>query len=130
MSVEVWQPTKVNQLTETKLDQYVGMVNSLDLDNLSGSLPELNQKSDSWLMKLDLTAWEIASRLDTEQIIALIRFFTLAEMQLAGWDAGKTSPVIALVKLLKKRGEFASELKQWIKSNTDNRYLPNGAVLM
>jgi hypothetical protein len=37
--------------------------------------------------------------------------------------------VIYLVRLLKQRGTFEPELRQWIKANTDNRYLPNGALV-
>ncbi|MFT7688808.1 MAG: hypothetical protein ACI9FB_004173, partial [Candidatus Azotimanducaceae bacterium] len=33
------------------------------------------------------------------------------------------------VKVLKKRQLFDAELRKWIKANTENRYLPNGAVL-
>ena len=81
------------------------------------------------LMKLPAEAWHVAEGLGSDDLIRLIRFFTLAEMQLPGWDAGKTSPVIPLVKVLKARNEFSADLRRWVKANTDNRYLPNGAVL-
>ena len=45
------------------------------------------------------------------------------------WEAGNKSPVIPLVKILKERGDFEADLRKWIKSNTKNRYLPNGSAL-
>ena len=71
----------------------------------------------------------MATALSDEELIGLVRFFTLAEMQLPGWDGGKQSPVIYLVRILKQRGAFTPMLRQWVKANTDNRYLPNGALL-
>jgi hypothetical protein len=59
----------------------------------------------------------------------LIRFFTLAERDWSGWEAGKSSPVIPLVALLKRKQQFEPDFRRWIKQHTDNRYLPNGAVL-
>ena len=50
-------------------------------------------------------------------------------MQLPGWEAGKKNPVIYLVRILKDRDGFDPELRKWIKTNTDNRYLPYGSAL-
>lgn len=77
--------------------------------------------------------WAQADELNSDDISNLIRFFTLAEMQLPGWEAGKSSPVIYLFKLLRKKTDVDAEalkaLRSWIKTNSDNRYLPNGAVI-
>ena len=64
--------------------------------------------------------------LDNTALIKLIRLFTLGEMQHANWQTGAKSPVVPLVKLLKKRGVFDVELGRWIKANTTNRFLPHG----
>ena len=80
------------------------------------------------VMRLDVDFWEIAEGLTTSEIVHLIRVFTLIE-SMPGWEAGDKSPVISLVKILKSRGEFGAELRKWIKSNSDNRYLPYGSVL-
>ena len=66
--------------------------------------------------------------LPVEDILVLIKLFTLIEV-LPGWDAGSKSPVIALSKLLKRRNAFTPDIRKWIKSNTDNRYLPYGSAL-
>ena len=66
--------------------------------------------------------------LDAVQLLALIRFYTLAE-SLPGWEAGARSPVIPMVAELKKRGEYPADLGVWIKERTDNRFLPYGSLL-
>ncbi len=81
------------------------------------------------LMRLDGGAWRTAECLTDDELVTLIRFFTLAERDLSGWKAGKLNPVIPLVRILRSRGGFSSELRKWIKACTDNRYLPYGAVL-
>tara|TARA_R110002110_G_scaffold115887_5_gene287114 strand:+ start:215 stop:622 length:408 start_codon:yes stop_codon:yes gene_type:complete len=135
MAVDVWQPSKPVAVSREKLEQYLQVLRSKSfekesLDAIAEQLPETMQKSDASLMKLQEDQWQAATELDDEALTLLIRFFTLAEMQLPNWDGGQTSPVIYLVKILKQRGSFDAELKRWIKSNTDNRYLPNGAVIL
>ena len=83
------------------------------------------------LMTLHKNAWaQVSSELSNEQLTHLIRFFTLAEAQLSGWEAGSKSPVVWLCRELKKRGAFPDqELIQWIKANTENKFLPYGNPL-
>ena len=69
-----------------------------------------------------------AAALESARLIELIRLFTLAE-RLPGWEAGARSPVIPLAAELKKRGEFPADLTAWIKSRTDNRFLPYGSLM-
>ncbi len=73
--------------------------------------------------------WQSAAAgLGSEQVVALARFFTLAE-RLPGWEAGATSPVIVLASVLKRRGDYPDELTAWIKAHTDNRFLPYGSLM-
>ena len=73
--------------------------------------------------------WKAAADgLDSAQLIALVRLYTLAE-KLPGWEAGPRSPVIALAAELKKRGDYPDDLTGWIKANTDNRFLPYGSLM-
>lgn len=69
-----------------------------------------------------------AEGLDTEDIVGLVKLFTLGE-RLPGWAAGAQSPVIPLVAELKKRDAVPADLTAWIKSNTDNRFLPYGSLM-
>ena len=82
-----------------------------------------------WVMRLDASAWQLAGQLKDDDLISLVRLFTLLERDLSGWDAGSKSPVIPLVKLLKARGSFDPALRKWIKANTSNRYLPHGSAI-
>lgn len=62
-------------------------------------------------------------------LVQLVRFFTLAEMQLAGWEALGRSPVIPIVAELRRRKCYPNELTAWIKAHTNNRFLPYGSLL-
>jgi len=75
-------------------------------------------------------AWETHAKtaLVTE-LIEWIRFFTLLEKRLLGFETGPKSPVIALARALRKRGEYPDDLTAWIKVNTDNRFLPHGSLM-
>lgn len=70
----------------------------------------------------------MAARLESGQLVALIRLFTRAE-RLPGWQAGAQSPVIPMAAELKRRGDYPAELTRWIRSNTDNRFLPYGSLM-
>jgi hypothetical protein len=63
------------------------------------------------------------------QLVQLTKFFTLAEMQLPGWEALARSPVIPIVAELRRRGCYPGDLTAWIKAHTTNRFLPYGSLL-
>ena len=128
MSIGVWTPSVAEPLNSAQLLILVQKLPKAPLDHLDGLNLEDFQDYRSW-MKAEASLWETAEDLDAETKHQLIRFFTLAERDWVGWDAGKTSPVIPLVAGLKRMDQFDPEFRRWIKSNTDNRYLPNGAVL-
>lgn len=76
------------------------------------------------------TVWEAAADgAGTDEIVAWIRFFTLAEAKLAGFEAGAKSPVVPLARVLRQRGEHTADLTRWIKAHTSNRFLPHGSVM-
>ena len=81
----------------------------------------MSQAPDMWK--------DAGAKLTAQQVELLIRFFTLAEEGVSGWQAGAKSPVIPLVKVLKARGEYQRELTQWIKANSSNRFLPHGSLM-
>jgi hypothetical protein len=110
------------------LQRFIQLVRDGHLVDLDGQLSGTEQSAGAFLMKLDQSSWEVAEQFSDEEIEHLIRFFTLAEKCISGWQAGKKSPVIWLVKIMKKRQSFSADLRSWIKSNTDNRYLPHGSV--
>ncbi|MFT4634026.1 MAG: hypothetical protein ACI8PP_000223 [Candidatus Pseudothioglobus sp.] len=130
MGVGSWEPAKTHKPLELPaLWACISQSEAGDLLSLAASLTDSQQQAGAHWMKQAAAYWQAAETLSDEELRRVITFFTLAEMQLPGWDAGKQSPVIYLVKILKQRGSFSPELRQWIKANTDNRYLPNGALV-
>ena len=132
MSVGVWEPVTGNEsslvelgLMERFAKLVEGRTDAVDMEKLEAA--DLADKR--WVMTAGTSAWDGAKSLDSDTVIGLVRLFTLLEDQLSGWEAGKQSPVIPLVKILKERNDFNDELRKWIKSNTKNRYLPYGSAL-
>jgi hypothetical protein len=129
MTVNTWQPAAPLALSSALLEQLLAVLPKQELTDLKNQVTGSDIAPFIALMKSGGQAWEIAEILADEDIKRLIIFLTLAEQQLTGWEAGKLSPVIDLVRILKQREAFHPELRKWIKANTDNRYLPNGPVL-
>lgn len=100
-----------------------------------GELPDLLSEDDrrklaAW-MQAEPADWITAVQpLSDTELVALIRFLTIAEMKVPGWECGEKSPVIAVAGVLKQRGgRLDRALLQWIRENSDNRYIPNGPAL-
>jgi len=133
MAIGVWDPDsnseKPQQIDLFMLQRFIQIARDEHLHDLDSHVSGSDRSSGAFLMKLEQSSWQLAEQLADEEIEHLIRFFTLAEKHISGWQGGKRSPVIWLVKILKERQVFTSDLRSWIKNNTDNRYLPYGSVL-
>ncbi|MBL4680554.1 MAG: hypothetical protein JKY88_07510 [Pseudomonadales bacterium] len=134
MAIGVWEPansqsSKSKRIDSKKVNEILIIAGSVDLSDLMNALSQDFIQTENILMKKQSTDWACLSDYEDDELELLARFFTLAEMQLTGWDGGNLSPVIYIVKVLKKRKAFGGELRKWIKASTDNRYLPNGAIL-
>ena len=134
MSIGVWEPGKPQveapvEVDLQMLERFASLAKEEKLDDLNGTVSPADKNSGAALMKLESSQWAPAEDLGNEQLELLIRFFTIAEVELSGWEGGKRCPVIYLVRILKDRDAFTPELRRWIKSNTDNRYLPYGSAL-
>lgn len=82
------------------------------------------------VMSLDADQWDAAARdEDPLELVAWVRFFTLAEARLPGFEAGAKSPVIPLARALRRRGAYPADLTAWIRAHSDNRFLPHGSLL-
>jgi len=128
MTLGVWKPASEQSLSMTGLTELLEQLPVDALQSLDGLTADAFEAQRNWI-KLPAQNWAAAEALPLEHIRQLIRFFTLAEYHWAGWEAGKLSPVIPLVAQLKQRDAFDATFRRWIKTNTDNRYLPNGAIL-
>ncbi|AJQ96741.1 hypothetical protein [Gynuella sunshinyii] len=132
MSTGTWEPEPQTPRTPDAavLAKFLNLTDE-QTASLAEHLDAPTLADNQYLMNLDLAAWQaVADNFDDTEIRRLIRFFTLAEAQLPGWEAQEKSPVIWLCRILKQRGQFPDkELTRWIKAHTKNRFLPYGSVL-
>ncbi len=129
MGISVWEPASESALSLDKIQELLAAAKTADHACLEDSLDADFIQRYGQVMRLNGEPWQIAESLGSENLETLIRFFTLAEAQLPGWKGGNQCPVIYLVRMLKSRNLFTPELRKWIKTNTDNRYLPYGSAL-
>lgn len=134
MSLGSWDPKVASQSTELLLES--ALLRRLIAYSDEGKLAQLEQLLSAdekqrlaGLMKIDHLIWHTAAEsLLENDLLHLIRFFAVAE-NLPGWEAGATSPVIPLAKILRKRGvRLDKSLLQWLREVNDNRYLPYGPL--
>jgi hypothetical protein len=131
MSLGTWTPANPAQ-TPPANDTLIQAA-SLGLTDASAfpeHMPEPLNDLQGWV-KQPRTEWQaLLEPLETETLLALVRFFTLAEQHWSGWEAGDKNPAIWICKTLKPRGAFPDpELTRWIKEHSDNRFLPYGNPL-
>ncbi|WP_299598489.1 hypothetical protein [uncultured Microbulbifer sp.] len=143
MSVGAWEPENQasNDQSRTEIDRallqrIIDALNEADSESegeeAAPDLKAIDQEiqNANWLAGLPATQWlDEASHWNDSQVWALIRFFTLAEMQLTDWQGGAESPVIPLAKSLRQRkAPLQREQLLWIRQYSDNRYLPYGPL--
>lgn len=80
-------------------------------------------------MLVDSEAWRsfVESESDAS-IVGWIKVLTLIERDYSGFEAGSRSPVLTLISVLKAREALPADLFVWIKSHTENRFLPYGSL--
>jgi hypothetical protein len=124
--VGVWQPQDV-PLNEGTLVRLSDAADSLAERNLGLSAAEVANWAP--LMKLPADGWApLIATQDDAKLIRIAKWLTVAEMKLPGWEAGARSPVIAIVRELRRRNAYPKELTAWIKANSSNRFLPYGSL--
>jgi len=135
MSIGSWDPEAADHSTPFEFDngllaEIIALGQNAGYAEIAQIIPQDQLQKQSRMMTLGKEAWfQKAEDYNEADIIQLIRFFTLAEMKLPGWEAGAESPVVWLVKVLRKRGTPPDrDLLLWIKTNTTNKFLPNGAL--
>ncbi|TQV80145.1 hypothetical protein FKG94_10785 [Exilibacterium tricleocarpae] len=136
MGIGSWTPDTASSdntisVDRARLQQFIDLSRRDAWDQLQQLFPGDSLQQQSRLMRLGKQRWfAIADDFDSDAIVHLVRFFTVAEMQLPGWEAGAESPVVWLVKVLRRRkNPPARELLVWIKANSTNKFLPNGALV-
>lgn len=136
MSTGSWDPNieqKSKELVINKdtLLKFIDLSKNEQLDSLDQLIGSEDQQLHAGLMLQSRDSWEkAAEHCDNEELLHLIRFFTIAEMQLAGWRGDDNSPVIWITKVLRKRGQkLDKDFLLWIKANSNNLFLPHGSLL-
>ena len=126
--VGVWQPSDAEEgATAPRIDLLRKAAANLDAPAFGLSAAELRRLAPS--ARLDFGVWEAAAESEASaELIAWLRFFTLAEARLPDFAAGAQSPVIPLARTLRRRGDYAPALTRWIKANSANRFLPHGSL--
>lgn len=134
MSIGSWDPNagvtdSPIQLQPDLLSRLITFSREDQLSTLDQLLADDEKQLLSGTMHLDHALWrDAAEALTDEEILHLIRFFAVAE-NLPGWEAGEKSPVIPLAKVLRQRGaRLEKELLQWLRTVSDNRFLPYGPL--
>ena len=126
-AVQTFDPQQRMTPSAERIERLLEAAEQLGAPNFCMSDTETKELAP--LMQCPLNDWRaVAGELKTSQLIALARFFTLAEA-LPGWQAGDQSPVIAFMAELRKRQAVPSDLGAWIRANSENRFLPWGNLL-
>lgn len=133
MSIGSWTPDteKADISIDTAwLKRCVVLSDDASLAALPAPFTDDELQRHSVVMRLGMEPWKaVAETLSNEELIALIRFFTVAEERISGWEAGAESPAIWLNKILRQRGEKLSvDMLRWIRANSSNRFIPNGGL--
>jgi hypothetical protein len=128
-NVGVWQPDEHHVTLDAALLERL-LAAAACLDQRDFALTPIEIERFAAVMRMPAADWQtLIATESVARLIALVKFFTLAEMQLPGWEALARSPVIPLVAELKRRKSYPAELTAWIKANTTNRFLPYGSLL-
>ena len=126
VDVGVWQPDDVplNSVTLVRLSEAADSLEKPDL-----GLTADERAGWGSLMKLPADVWlPLLAAEPDERLVRIAKSLTVAEMRLPGWEAGARSPVITIVRELKRRGSYPKDLTAWIKAHTTNRFLPYGSL--
>ena len=127
LSVGAWDPAEqISELSDSVLAELLAAADCLDREDLGLSAADASRLAAT--ARLPSKAWQPAAALSDEQLIRLVRLYTLAEGRFPEWEAGSASPVIALCRLLRRRGAWPADLTAWIKARNDNKFLPYGSL--
>ena len=135
MTTGSWDPSTQTSSVDVSIDQslllrFIALVEADAIGDLNSSMSE-EDKQQNELMQADAARWQATlADYSDDQLIALIQFFTVVEMQLPHWMGGAKSPVISINKVLRSRGQkLDRDMLLWIKAHSDNRFIPNGSPL-
>ena len=129
MSVKSFDPSASQQTLDAQcVAKLLEQANQLD-----PNATEKLQLEEGFAEEFQFTAvnagWaDVAQSLADAELVALIRFYTWMEQSHPTWQAGAKSPVVVMVRVLKSRQAYPSDLTRWIKAHTENKFLPHGSL--
>lgn len=129
MSTGSWIPESEKANLELPSESDLTRWSSLSDDDIA-QLDQTSINTLSRCINAGVEHWQphLAS-LSDEHLIRLLKFFTLLEMAHPALRADKHNPAIACAKLLRSHGSSLDKsLLQWIRSVSDNRFLPYGPL--
>ena len=129
MAVDSWDPSASGEPSELDVARLCLASAHLEMADFGLSVHEIARLAPFARQQGAVDWAQLAQGLEPDQIVALVKLFTLAESTFPAWEAGPRSPVVPLVALLKSRGAYPGELTRWIKANTSNRFLPHGSLM-
>jgi hypothetical protein len=129
MAVDSWDPAAGGEPSELDVARLCLASAALEKQDFGLSAHEIARLAPFARQQGAVDWAQLAQGLESAQIVALVRLFTLAESAFPAWESGPRSPVVPLVALLKSRAAYPSELTRWIKTNTSNRFLPYGSLM-
>ena len=129
MSLGTWNPAEqITELNETVLDELLAAAACSGDRNFGLSATDVERLAA--VAHGNRVDWEPAiQRLGSDDLIALVRLFTLAEGVFPSWKADANSPVIAMAKTLRHRNAWPADMTGWIKRHSENKFLPYGSLL-
>lgn len=97
-------------------------------DTFEVSEPDANLLRE--LMAADVDHWrELVDSASSDTLVKWLRATVLAEARLTGCERGAKSPAILIARTLRDRNAYPNEITAWIRSVSDNRFLPYGSLL-
>ena len=127
LSVGAWNPAEqITELSDSVLGELLAAADCLEQEDFGLSVAEASRLAATARLQPD--AWQAVATLADEQLVRLVRLYTLAEGRFPEWKAGSASPVIALFRLLRRRSAWPPDLTAWIKAHSDNKFLPYGSL--
>lgn len=125
--VEQWDPS-LDALTNEHREILTHA--SLQLKKGGLGLTAMQQEKLRSVMKLSSPLWEkFVETADVETIVEWIKVLALCEETYSGFECGSKSPVIPLVRVLRRRSAYPTSLTLWIREHSKNRFLPHGSLL-
>lgn len=127
LSVGAWDPAEqISELSDSVLAELLAAADCLHREDFGLSAVDASRLAAT--TRLPAEAWQPVAALSDEQLIRLVRLYTLAEGRFPQWKADSASPVIVLCRLLRRRGAWPADLTAWIKARSDNKFLPYGSL--